>query len=84
MQKRVALLKKELQEAELQEALALKILTTHVIEPRGVASDLVLGPTVYVEVLLEGQPVKALVDTGSPSLLPQLTVFSAFWKAREN
>ena len=37
VQKRVALLKKELQEAELQEALALKILTTHVVEPSGVA-----------------------------------------------
>ena len=66
VQKRVALLKKELQEAELQKALALKIPITHVVEPRGEASDPVLGPTVYVEVLLEGQPVKALVDTGSP------------------
>ena len=65
VQRKVALLRRELQEAELQEALALATPTTHVVEPIEETSDPVLGPTVYVEVFLQDQPVRALVDTGS-------------------
>ena len=38
----------------------------HVLKPKGEAQGPVLGPAVSVEVLLEGQMVNALVDTGSP------------------
>jgi len=57
---------KELQAAEVEEAMTGKTTTMHILEPDGSADGLVLGPTLFVEVLLEGQPVKALVDTGSP------------------
>ena len=38
----------------------------YVLKPKGEAQGPVLGPTVSVEVLQEGQMVNALVDTGSP------------------
>ena len=38
----------------------------HVLKPKGEAQGPVLGPAVSVELLLEGQMVNALVDTGSP------------------
>ena len=65
-QLKVEQLRKELQSAELQQALATKTATMHVLKPKGEAQGPVLGPAVSVELLLEGQPVNALVDTGSP------------------
>jgi len=50
----------------VEEVMTGKTMTMHVLEPHGSADGPVLGPTLFVEVLLEGQPVKALVDTGSP------------------
>ena len=38
----------------------------HVLTTGGEPEGPTLGPTVLVNVLLEGHPVKALVDTGSP------------------
>ena len=55
--------RKELQSAELQKSLVTKTATMHVLKPKGEAQ----GPAVSVEVLLEGQMVNALVDTGSPA-----------------
>ena len=63
---KVASLRKELQAAEMEEAMTEKSTTLHVLEPHGSADGPVLGPTLFVDVMLEGQPVKALVDTGSP------------------
>ena len=38
----------------------------HVLQPKGNVTGPSLGPAVSVELSVEGQPVKALVDTGSP------------------
>jgi len=69
-QGRVADLRKELQAVEIDEAMEENTTTMHVLKPHitvdGSTDGPALGPTVYVDVLLEGQPVKALVDTGSP------------------
>ena len=65
-QLKVEQLRKELQSAELQKSLVTKTATMHVLKPKGEAQGPVLGPAVSVEVLLEGQMVNALVDTGSP------------------
>jgi len=84
VQQRVALLRRELQEAELQEALALATPTTHVVEPIGETSDPVLGPTVYVDVFLEGQPVRALVDTEPPVTIASIDcILNVLEKLRE-
>ena len=37
----------------------------HVLKPKGEAQGPVLGPAISVEILLEGQMMNALVDTGS-------------------
>ena len=63
-QLKVEQLRKELQSAELQQALVTK--SMHVLKPKGEAQGPVLGPAISVEILLEGQIVNALVDTGSP------------------
>ena len=65
-QLKVEQLRKELQSAELQKSLVIKTATIHVLKLKGGAQGSVLGPAVSVEVLLEGQMVNALVDTGSP------------------
>ena len=67
-QGKVANLRKELQAAELEEAMTERSTTMHVLESQGSAdgSGPTLGPMIFVDVILEGQPVKALVDTGSP------------------
>lgn len=38
----------------------------HILRPQSEANGPVLGPIISVEVMLEGHPVKALLDTGSP------------------
>jgi len=55
-----------LQTAEVKEAMTEKTTTMYILEPHGSTDGPVLGPTLFVKVLLEGKPVKALVDTGSP------------------
>jgi len=69
-QGRVADLHKELQAAEIDETVKEKTATMHVLKPHVTVDDSTdgpaLGPTIYVNVLLEGQPVQVLVDTGSP------------------
>jgi len=69
-QGRVTDLCKELQAAEINEAMKEKTATMHVLKPHvmvdGTTDGPALGPTIYVNVLLEGQPLKALVDAGSP------------------
>ena len=59
-------LRKELQAAEAKDALLGKTVTMHVLTTGGEPEGPTLGPTVLVNVLLEGHPVKSLVDTGSP------------------
>ena len=65
-QLKVEQLRKELQSAELQQALVTKTATMHVLKPKGEAQGPVLGPAISIEILLEGQMVNALVNTGSP------------------
>ena len=65
-QTKVSQLCQELHSAELLEFLALQTATMHILRPQGEANGPVLGPIISVEVMLEGHPVKALLDTGSP------------------
>ena len=51
---------------EIQAALDQKTATMHVLQPYKKGAGPTLGPAVSVEPKLEGQPVKALEDTGSP------------------
>ena len=55
----------ELQDAEAKSALLGKTATMHVLTAGGKPAGPTLGPTVLVNILLEGHPVKALVDTRS-------------------
>ena len=63
---KVADLKRQLQTAELQEALLSKTATINGLWSAEKKGDPSLGSTISVEVVLEGRPTKALVDTGSP------------------
>ena len=72
-QNKVAELRQKLQLAEMQESLTKAAVTTHVLQkdntehPSGVNGDSPsLGCTLTAEVCVEGQPTKALLDTGSP------------------
>ena len=51
------------------------VATLHGVEPQQVMPSVVLGPTLTSEVSLEGVPVKALLDTGSPISIVSLEVF---------
>ena len=51
---------------DVEAALDQKTATMHVFQPEGKGVGPTLGPVVTVELNLEGQPVKGLVDTGSP------------------
>ena len=66
IQEKIVRLRKELQAAEAKSALLGKTATMHVLAAEGKPEGPTLGPTVLTNVLLEGHPVKALVDTGSP------------------
>ena len=55
-----------MQAAEAKSALLGKTATMHVLAAEGKPEGPTLGPTVLANVLLEGHPVKVLVDTGSP------------------
>ena len=68
-QGKVANLCKELQAAELEEAMIERSTTMHVLESQGSADEIgpTLIPMIFADVLLKKkQPVKALVDTASP------------------
>ena len=51
------------------------VATLHGVKPQQVMPSVVLGPTLTSEVSLEGVPVKALLDTGSPISIVSLEVF---------
>lgn len=57
-------LRKELQEAEVEKALAEAMATMRILTAEGGQGDAVLGPTLSATVLLEGVPVSAPLDTG--------------------
>lgn len=71
---RVLELRHQLQVAEVEEALSEVKTTLHGIRPPESMEGAVLGPTITAEVELEGEPVKALIDTGSP-----VTIVSLEW-----
>jgi len=82
-QQRVKQLRQELKDAELQEAIAGQTAVTHVMEQKDELKNPALGPAFHVEVLLEGHPVKALVDTGSPVTIVSITcLFGYSWKIK--
>ena len=51
------------------------VATLHGVKAQQVMPSVVLGPTLTSEVSLEGVPVKALLDTGSPISIVSLEVF---------
>ena len=59
---KVADLKRQLQIAELQEALLSKTATINRLWSEEKKGNPSLGPTISTEVVLEGRPMKALVD----------------------
>ena len=69
---RVEELRRQLQVAEVEEALTAVTATLHGIRPHQGGDKAVLGPTVVGEVELEGTPVQALIDTGSPVTIASL------------
>ena len=64
-QERVAKLRRQLQEAEVEESMTEVVATMHVLHT-GEENRTFLGPTLTTEVEFEGSPVRALLDTGSP------------------
>ncbi len=65
-------LRRRLQAAEVSDALTEAAATMHVITPGKVREDARLGPTPTAKVELEGNPVVALLDTGSPVTIVSL------------
>ena len=59
----------------LSDAVDQVVATLHGVEPQQVMPSVVLGPTPTSEVSLEGVPVKALLDTGSPISIISLEFF---------
>ena len=76
---RVAKLRQQLQEAEVEEALE----RVHSISSPDAKDNPHLGPIIYLEVQLEGIPVQALLDTGSPATIVSLEfLIEARWKTK--
>ena len=69
---RVEELRRQLKEAEVEEALNMITATTKGITLPGDQENPLLGPTVTTEVIFEGMPVVALLDTGSPVTIVSL------------
>lgn len=69
---RVAELRRQLEEAELQEALSRRSATMHGIRSEEASGSAQLGPTLMADVELEGSQTKALLDTGSPVTIVSL------------
>ena len=79
---RVMELRRALQEPELEESLSLVAATMHVLTGKDRDGSSV-GPTPTVEVLFEGVPTHALLDTGSPVTIVSLNfVLQALVKQR--
>ena len=80
---RVMELHRALQEAELEESLSQVAATMHVLTGKD-RDGSSLGPTPTVEVLFEGVPTRALLDTGSPVTIVSLNfVLQALAKQRK-
>ena len=71
--KRVAELRRALQEAEVDESVSEVVATMRVLKTREREDESTLGPTLATEVLFEGVPVCALLDTGSPVTIVSLS-----------
>ena len=69
---RVAEIRRQLEEAELQEALTRRSATMHGIQSEGASGIAQLGPTPMADVELEGSQTRALLDTGSPVTIVSL------------
>ena len=63
---RIAELRRQLQEAELEEAITTVEATMHGITPEALTRGTTMGPTPTARVWLEGKETEALLDTGSP------------------
>ena len=70
---RVAELRRALQEAEVDEYLSEVVATMRVLKTGEREDESTLGPTLAKEVLFEGVPVRALLDTGSPVTIMSLS-----------
>ncbi len=66
-------LRRQLKEAEVEEALSIITATMNgTTSPGDGENAALLGPTVTAEVVFEGMPVHALLDTGSPVTIVSL------------
>ena len=74
-QQRIATLRNKLEEEELKASLENEKTTMRVLLAQGKQPKIVLGPTLTTTVCVEGQPVTALLDTGSPVSIVSLEVF---------
>ena len=72
-QETVAELRRALQEAEVEESLSEVVATMRVLKTGESKNEATLGPTLATEVLFEGTPVRALLDTGSPVTIVSLS-----------
>ena len=61
---RIAELRRQLQEAQVEEMMAVVVAKMHVLQPGEQQNIVPLGPTLMAEVKFEGRPVQALLDTG--------------------
>ena len=74
-QQQIAILRNKLEEEELKASLRNEKSTMQVLLAQGRQPKIVLGPTLMTTVCVEGQPVTALLDTGSLVLIVSLKVF---------
>jgi len=66
-QTKVEELRHKLHEAEIEEAFTEVKATLHGVRSSNAETGVSLGPSIFSEVLFEGVPVQALLDTGSVS-----------------
>ena len=69
---RISQLRKELRQAELEDALEETEGVLSVVQSREAESVCALGPTVYAPIVVNGVCAKALIDTGSPATIASL------------
>ena len=82
-EERVAQLRDQLRKVELEAALHENRATLHGISAPNSRGDIQLGPSINAEIELEGMPVQALLDTGSPATIVSLElVLQALWRKR--
>ena len=83
--KQIAVLKQQLQEIEMKAAIQDKSTMANTLPTGKVEDRSKLGPAVFADILVNGVPAKALIDTGSPATIVSLEfVLNIYARGRDS